>query len=164
MRAQLAQGLRLPIERGIHLGLDNVRGVGSIAARDPELLRARRDRGAEDGGRGRGAAQRVHLLQRVLDEKVRRDDLQSRIVTHPLGLLIQHPRKVAQPLQIGIRVLLIRDVVLSVQKSGHGLIGAGELAHHVGPPEIPVVEGLHERAGFQLERDGVVIGKVFAAE
>src|SRR6516225_5589455 len=55
-------------------------------------------------------------------------------------------------------------MVLPVEEGRHALIGTGELAHDVWPPEIAEVERLGTRDGVHLELDRVVVRKVRAAQ
>ena len=126
-----------------------------------------RERGRKCRVRGRCAAQRLHLLERAIDEEIRRRDFESRIVPHPLALLVEHHGKGAQPCEVSLGIVPAGDLVLPVEKGRHALIGAGQLADHVGndvAAHIPVVEGRSARDRLHLVGDRVVVGKIAPAE
>src|SRR5262249_48625456 len=151
-------------EGGIYLRAHEVCSLLAVVAGEPELLRAPRDRGAEDRIRGRRAAEGAHLLERALDEKVRRDDLQRRIVPQPLGLLIEDQRKGTQPREICFGILLHRDPMLAIEEGRDALVRTRELAEDVRATHIAVGEWLAAGDSLHLELDGVVVGPVGTAQ
>ncbi len=53
-------------------------------------------------------------------------------MTRPLGLLVEHGGEGLESRQIGVRVDGGLDLVLSIEEGWDVLIGAGELAQHIG--------------------------------
>ena len=162
--AQLTEGLQLPVERRKDLLRDDACGIRAVATLQAQLLRTARDRGREDRVSRRRAAQGVHLLQGALDEEIRRCDLQSRIVPHALGFLIQHYGKGAQPCDVRLGVLLVLDLMLPVEKGRDALISPRQLADHVRAHSVAVLEGLGARNRLHLELDRVIVRQIRAGK
>src|SRR6266480_3397599 len=158
--AQLGKGLHLPLERRIDLGGDDARAIRAVATLQPELLRALCDRGREDRVSRLCAVQGAHLLQRALDEEVRRRNLQSRIVPHALGLLIEHYGKGPQPCEVRLGVLPVLDPMLPVEEGRDALVRPRQLTDHVRAYSVAVLEGLGARDRLHLELDRVVVGEI----
>jgi hypothetical protein len=97
------------------------------------------------------SAQLARLLERAVDEKVRRDDFQSAIVTHPLGFLIEHLRESARPRKVSFRIFAAGDLVLAIEERGHFLIGTRQLAHDVRAHNLAIREGRRAGEGFPAE-------------
>src|SRR5204863_10026821 len=107
------------------------RGIRAVATLQAELLRALCDRGREDRVSRLRAVQGAHLLQRALDEEVRRRNLQSLIVPHALGLLIEHYGKGPQPCELRLGALPVLDPMLPVEEGRDALVSPRQLTAHV---------------------------------
>ena len=162
--AQLTQGLHLPVQRRKDFLSDEACGIRAVATLQAELLRALRDRSREDRISRRRAPQGVHLFQRALDKEVRRRDLQSRIVPHALGFLLEHRGKGAQACQVRLGVLLVLDLMLPVEKGRDALISPRQLADHVRAHCVAVLEGLGACDRLHLELDRVIVDQVRAGQ
>ena len=141
----------------------DARGLPRPIAGDLVLLGAADD-GLDDrrlGGRGRGEG--LHLDQGLVDDEVRRDHAVGDVLAGDGGLLVHQASETLHPRQVGVGVRLGLDRVLGVQEVRHRLIGAGQLAQHIGRAgaaaaiaELPialVLDGQHELHGVVV--DGV---------
>ncbi len=156
----------LPLERRPHPLVEQARGVVAIGVAEADGLGPARDRGGDHRLLAR-LVQRRHLFQRAIKDEVRRDHAHCAVVAQAVGLLVHLDGEARDPVQIGLGIAELGDLMLGVQEIGHALIGAGLLADHIGRGPIAAAaeaEPQHRGPAFQRIEHGVVIDLAGAAQ
>ena len=167
VRTQGFQIIRLALQRWQHAIAVERRRPGHVAARKLLLGGLAGQRGDEHGFLRRGVEERLHLHQRLVDDEARRADTERHIVLRHVELLPHGSDKGLHARQIGLRVGVGVDAVLAVEEVWDLLIGAGQLAEHIGRARrvAAVVECRKTLVGHgEDELHGVVVGGFDAAQ
>ena len=130
---RLARGGDLPVERGVNLAGDDGLGPGAVgvaveARRLGPAAHALHQHHVVDGA----VAQGGHLLQRRVQREVGRQHAAGLVGAEALHVLVHDHREGAQAVEVGVGVVGGADLVRAVQEVRHVLIGARQLADHVG--------------------------------
>ncbi len=154
---QRGQRVDLAGECGADRACEDCGGALAIA-RKADFRAALRDRRDERLSRDVAVAQAAKLLQRLVDDEVRRDDAHRGVRLDDFGVGVEQRRDRLQPHHIGVGVGLCRDGVLAVEEGADPGVEAAELGDAIGAGPMPEAAGMIGEARQPLARHKVEFG------